>query len=114
MAGLGLEVGAQAMGGALLGWLYDQWQGSGNIGVIVGAGVGIVTGLLSLVRGGLKLNRQLDETARRDKQRGQAPPSSPTAISGDEQSESDDDVWHDWNDNDDNWNAADDAGQGRR
>lgn len=60
MAALGMEVAGQAMGGALLGWLFDRWQGTEPTGVMIGSIIGITAGLFSLVRGGLKLNRQLE------------------------------------------------------
>ncbi|MHC5025292.1 MAG: AtpZ/AtpI family protein [Planctomycetota bacterium] len=65
MAGLGLEVGTTVMAGAGLGWLFDRWRGSGTTGVLVGGLLGIAIGLTALIRGSLKLNRLLDETARR-------------------------------------------------
>ena len=66
MGGLGMEVAAQVGAGALLGWLYDRWRGTAPTGLLVGAVIGIVVGLWSLIKGALKLNRDLDrETARR-------------------------------------------------
>ena len=60
MGGLGMEVAGQLVAGALLGWLYDRWRGSGTTGLLVGSLVGIVVGLWSLIRGALKLHRQLE------------------------------------------------------
>ena len=60
MGGLGMEVATQVGAGALLGWLYDRWQGTAPTGLLVGAVIGIVVGLWSLIRGALKLNRELD------------------------------------------------------
>ena len=66
MGGLGMEVATQVGAGALLGWLFDRWRGTAPTGLLVGAVIGIVVALWSLIRGGLKLNRDLDrETARR-------------------------------------------------
>jgi len=60
MSGLGMEVAAQVAAGAMLGWLYDRWRGTGSTGLLVGAVAGIAVGLWSLVRGALKLNRELE------------------------------------------------------
>ena len=60
MGALGMEVAAQMAAGALLGWLFDRWQGTGTTGILVGSVIGIAVGLWSLVRGGIKLNRALD------------------------------------------------------
>jgi F0F1-type ATP synthase assembly protein I len=66
MGGLGMEVAAQVGAGALLGWLFDRWRGTAPTGLLVGAAIGIVVGLWSLIKGALKLNRALDrETPRR-------------------------------------------------
>ncbi len=61
MAGLGMEVAAQVAAGALLGWLFDRWQGTSPNGILVGSVVGIVVGMWSLINGALKLNRMLDQ-----------------------------------------------------
>ncbi len=61
MGGLGLEVTAQVAAGALLGWLFDRWQDTDPTGLLIGSVIGIGVGLLSLVRGALKLNRLLDQ-----------------------------------------------------
>ena len=60
MSGLGMEVAAQVAAGAVLGWLFDRWRGTGSTGLLVGAVVGIVVGLGNLIRGALKLNRELE------------------------------------------------------
>jgi F0F1-type ATP synthase assembly protein I len=66
MGGLGMEVAAQVGAGALLGWFFDRWRGTAPTGLLVGSVIGIVVGLWSLIKGGLKLNRELDrQTARR-------------------------------------------------
>lgn len=105
MAGLGTEVAASAMGGALLGWLFDQWRGKGNTGVLIGAGVGILTGLWALVRGGLKLNRQLDEAMKRKRQQGRAGPTAPPPPARpDKYEQALEETWNDWDD-DDNWSG---------
>ena len=60
MGGLGMEVAAQVAAGAVLGWLYDRWRGTGSTGMLVGSLIGITVGLGSLIRGALKLNRELE------------------------------------------------------
>ena len=60
MGGLGMEVAAQVAAGAVLGWLWDRWRGTGPTGLLVGSVIGIVVGLGNLIRGALKLNRELD------------------------------------------------------
>ena len=60
MGGLGMEVSAQVFAGAVLGWLFDRWRGTGPTGLVVGSLAGIVIGLWSLIRGALKLNRELE------------------------------------------------------
>ncbi len=60
MGGLGMEVAAQVAAGAVLGWLFDKWRGTGTTGLLVGSLVGIAVGLWSMIRGALKLNRELE------------------------------------------------------
>lgn len=60
MGGLGMEVVAQVAAGALVGWVIDWWRGTGSTGLLVGSLVGIAVGLWSLIRGALKLNRELE------------------------------------------------------
>ncbi len=37
MGGLGMEVAAQVAAGAVLGWLFDKWRGTGTTGLLVGS-----------------------------------------------------------------------------
>ena len=83
MGGLGMEVAAQVAAGALLGWLFDRWRGTDPTGLLVGSVIGIVVGLWSLIRGALKLNRELE---RRHPTTGRGRPIPP------------DDDWNDEND----------------
>lgn len=100
MAGIGMQVASEVAAGVILGWLFDYWRGTGNIGVIVGGCVGIAVGLWSLIRNSLKLNKQLDRSA-------------PTAgrgrpISDKEWTQKDNDNDDDWNDDDD-WSTRRDS-----
>ena len=60
MGGLGMEVAGQVAAGSVLGWLYDRWRGTGTTGILVGSLIGIAVGLWSMIRGALKLNRELE------------------------------------------------------
>lgn len=40
--------------GGLLGWLFDRWRGTGNLGVVIGLGVGFIAGTARLLQ---RLNR---------------------------------------------------------
>lgn len=91
MAGLGMEVAGQVAAGALLGWLYDKWQGTSPNGVLYGGVIGIIVGMWTLIRGALKLNRALDQ-------------SHPTKGRGRPIPTMDDD------DDNDDWNRDNDAG----
>lgn len=55
-----MEVASQVAAGALLGWAFDSWRGTAPTGLVVGALAGILVGLWSLIKGALKLHRQLD------------------------------------------------------
>ena len=59
MAGLAGETASHVLAGVLLGWGASELFG-GDYWIIVGGGLGIVTGIAGLIRGGLKLNNQLD------------------------------------------------------
>ena len=69
--------------GAVLGWLFDKWRGTGTTGLLVGSLVGIAVGLWSMIRGALKLNRELERQ-------------SPTAGRGKPLVDEDDDDTDDW------------------
>ena len=64
MAGLATEVVSHVIAGGLLGWLLDSWLCSKNW-VMIGLLAGIATGLLSLIRGAMRLHRQLDGAQKR-------------------------------------------------
>ena len=62
MAGLGGETASHVGAGLLLGWGFSEWLGN-DVWLVVGGIVGTVTGLVVMVRGALKLNKQLDRLA---------------------------------------------------
>lgn len=94
MAGIGMQVTSEVAAGALLGWLFDYWRGSGHIGVLVGSVCGICVGLYSLIRQSLILNKQLDRVA---PTKGRGTPSPPPRETDPLWTEQDDD----WTDDDD-------------
>ena len=65
MAGLGMETVSLVAGGVLIGWVLGGFAeqhgwGGRDLWVVGGAIMGMATGLSQLIRGGLKLNKQLD------------------------------------------------------
>ena len=60
MAGLGMEVSSTFAAGALIGWAYDHFKGTGSNGLLTGAIIGIIVGMWILIKGALKMNRMLD------------------------------------------------------
>jgi len=84
MAGIGFEVASEVAAGALIGWGVDSIAGTGRRWTLIGAIAGIVVGLFSLIRGTLKLNRELD---RRHPTKGRGQPIS-------------DEEWEAWDDED--------------
>jgi F0F1-type ATP synthase assembly protein I len=66
MMGIGLETTSQVAAGVFLGWLFDRWRGQGSVGIAVGGGLGVLVGVVSLVRNAWRLNAQLDRAARKE------------------------------------------------
>lgn len=60
MVGLAWQTTSEVAAGLLLGWLADKWRGSGNLGMAIGGTLGIVVGLVTLIRGAMKMNAELD------------------------------------------------------
>lgn len=103
MAGIGFETAAQVAAGVLLGWLFDRWQGTDPTGVLVGGVLGIAVAMWTLIKGTLKLNRDLDAMART---RGRGKP-----IPYDDETQANhDDVWNADHQPDDNDERPDDGG----
>lgn len=65
MMGLAWEFITQMIAGALLGWLIGVWLGNDTIGALIGTGLGFVVAMYSLIRGGLRLDKELDRIKRR-------------------------------------------------
>ena len=64
MAGLAGEVASHVVAGGLLGWLLDSWLGTESW-IVVGRVAGIATGLLAMIRGAMRLHKQLDGPSKR-------------------------------------------------
>jgi F0F1-type ATP synthase assembly protein I len=64
MAGLAGEVVSHVIAGGLLGWGLESWLGS-EYWILVGLLVGIATGLLTMIRGALRVYGQLDGPSKR-------------------------------------------------
>jgi F0F1-type ATP synthase assembly protein I len=98
MAAVGMEVAAQVAGGALLGWGIDAIFGT-SWGVLTGAIIGLIVGMWTLIKGALKLNKQLESM-------GPRPRNLATTESSDETSSAKDDLpswreeWEEWKDDD--------------
>ena len=63
MAGLGMETASFVLGGVVIGWGAKSLFGGTDTWILVGGIAGILSGISQLIRGGLKLNRQLDQAA---------------------------------------------------
>jgi len=65
-SGMGAEFAFGIVGMILLGWLIDRWLDSGPVGILVGAGLGIVGGGYNFIRQAQKMNRQAAAQYRRN------------------------------------------------
>ncbi len=92
MGGIGMEVVSQVAAGALLGWIFDRWRGTAPTGLLIGSVIGIIVGMWSLIRGSLKLNRELE---RQHPTAGRGRPLPP------EEADNDKDTWDRTDTNDD-------------
>lgn len=91
MAAIGMEVASQVAGGALLGWLVDSLAGTSRW-LLIGAIVGLIVGMWTLIKQSLKLNTQLEALGprKRDLQSHQSQVGSGSAVDGSEAQEVDD------------------------
>jgi F0F1-type ATP synthase assembly protein I len=69
MMGIGFEAVSQVAAGLLLGFLWDKWRGT-ETGVVVGGAIGVLVGVISLVKSAWKLNAELDRNAARRRKGG--------------------------------------------
>ena len=60
MAGLAFTMASEVAAGALIGWLID-WLAGTDRWLLIGAIVGIAVGMWSFIRGGMELNRLLNQ-----------------------------------------------------
>lgn len=97
MGGLGMETTSQVVAGAVLGWLWDRWQGTAPTGVTIGAIAGILVGMWSLIKGALKLNRDFQKVA---PPQGSVKPLPPDSDEDDWDSDREKDDWDDWKNED--------------
>jgi F0F1-type ATP synthase assembly protein I len=63
-AGMGVELAASIIGLTLGGLWIDHHFGSGPIGVLIGAGLGVVGGLYNLIRSALRMNAEQSTSGR--------------------------------------------------
>ena len=65
MMGLAWAMLSEVLAGAGIGWLVDHFWGTSPTGMTIGACVGILVAMYSLVRGGLSMNAHLEAKGRR-------------------------------------------------
>ncbi len=71
MAGLAGETASHVGAGLLLGWGLSELINN-DVWIAVGGIIGIVTGMATLIRGALKLNRQLDSPTGKNSEAGKS------------------------------------------
>jgi F0F1-type ATP synthase assembly protein I len=65
MMGLAWQMVTEVLAGAGLGWVADHFAGTAPLWLAIGAGLGIVVSIYSLVRGGLSMNAYLEQRSKR-------------------------------------------------
>lgn len=80
---IAIEFIGSVFGMALLGWLADRALKSEPVGLLVGIGVGLVGGMVNLIRQGIALNKAM-EAERRRKEPSSAQTTKQTQQSRDE------------------------------
>ncbi len=63
---MGAEFAFGIVGMMLIGWLIDKWLDSSPVGVLIGAGLGILGGGYNFIRQAVKMNQQASAKFRRD------------------------------------------------
>lgn len=83
-ATMGLEFAGSIAGGALIGWLIDQWLGSAPKGLTIGTIVGLLGGGLNFVRMAVLISRSSARNALKHQKRTSVDiPPPPRDSSGD-------------------------------
>lgn len=70
LLGLGFQVTAEVGAGVGIGWLIDWYRGTGTTGVMVGGIIGVIVAMFTLIRGGMRTMKELDEIDKRRKRGG--------------------------------------------
>ncbi len=65
MMGVAFQVTSEVAAGAGIGWGIDWLRGGGSAGLIIGGAVGVLVGMYTLIRQGLKVSNELDAIDRR-------------------------------------------------
>lgn len=52
-----MMLSAETAAGALLGWLYDRWQGTAPRGLTIGGLIGLCVGMYGFLRAAMRLTR---------------------------------------------------------
>ena len=60
LAGVGGETASMVLGGLVIGWGVSEFMGS-RTWIVVGGVAGVLTGVMTLIRGSLKLNAEMDK-----------------------------------------------------
>lgn len=58
LSGMGFELAGSIAGGGLIGWLIDQWAGTGQRWLLIGLVVGIIVGGVNFARRAIAMNRR--------------------------------------------------------
>ena len=82
LAGVGGETASMVLGGLVIGWGISAFMDN-RTWLIVGGIAGVLTGVMTLIRGSLKLNAEMDREA------GVGRKNSSKAVSGPENGDSD-------------------------
>ena len=65
MMGLAWQMVTEVLAGAGIGWVVDHFAGTEPLWLAIGAGLGIVVSIYSLVRGGLSMSAYLEQRGKR-------------------------------------------------
>jgi hypothetical protein len=62
VAGIGFQFGTEIIAGVLIGWAVDAYFGTRPWGIMVGAAAGIAVGIVTFIRGAIRINREIGKT----------------------------------------------------